>query len=77
MKAAEKKSTLANLVSRSTLLYGSTSIYYQESMDGARHRVEMPLTSHGFSVEFPRMDNIDPYDLNYMLRVFRLERFYP
>jgi hypothetical protein len=75
MKAAEKKSIFLSMVSRSTLLYGSKSINYIYAGDGEPHRMEIPLTSHGVSMEYPRMDYIDPYGLNYMLRIFRVERF--
>jgi hypothetical protein len=37
--------------------------------------MEMPLTSHGLQMEFPRMENLDPYGVDYMLRIFRVERF--
>lgn len=75
MRTAEKGSFFLNLVSRSTLLYGNKSINYIYVGDGDPRRMEIPLASHGFSMEFPRMENIDPYGLDYMLRVFRLEQF--
>ena len=75
MKAAEKKSIFLNLFRRSTLLYGNKSINYVYAGDGEPRRMEIPLTRHGVSMELPRMDNIDPYGLDYMLRVFRHERF--
>lgn len=75
MKAAEKKSVFFGLFARSTLLYGNKSINYIYAGDGESRRMETPLTSHGVSMEFPRMHNIDPYGLDYMLRVFRVERF--
>jgi hypothetical protein len=75
MKAAEKKSIFASLFSRSTLLYGNKSINYIYAGDGEPRRMEIPLNKHGVSMEFPRMDNIDPYGLDYTLRIFRVERF--
>jgi hypothetical protein len=33
------------------------------------------MTSHGAQVEVPRQDHIDPFGLDYMLRVFRAERW--
>jgi len=74
MRAAEKQSIFLHLVTRSTLLYGNKSVFYMSAGDGASQRMEMPLTSHGVSIDFPRMDNIDPHGLDYMLRVFRAER---
>ncbi|HNA86496.1 MAG TPA: hypothetical protein PLB04_13060 [Nitrospira sp.] len=75
MKAAEKKSFFSNLFATSTLLYGNKSINYTHTGTGEPHRMETPLSSHSVSMEFPRMDDVDPYGLNYMLRVFQLERF--
>lgn len=75
MKAAEKKSIFFGLFSRSTLLYGNKSINYIYAGDGEPSRMETPLTRHGVSMEFPRMDNIDPYGLNYLLLIFRQEQF--
>jgi hypothetical protein len=75
MKAAEKKSAFFGLFARSTLLYGRKSINYIYRGDGEPKRMEMPLTGHSVEMEFPRMDNLDPYGVDYMLRVFRTERF--
>lgn len=77
MKAAEKKSIFFNLFARHTLLYGNKSINYINAGDGELRRMEMPLSSHSVEMEFPRMENIAPYDLNVMLWVFRTERFRP
>lgn len=75
MKAAEKKSFFSSLFATSTLLYGNKSINYIYTGTGEPHRMETPLSSHSVSMEFPRMDDVDPYGLNYMLRVFQLEQF--
>ncbi|HYG87922.1 MAG TPA: hypothetical protein VD978_16825 [Azospirillum sp.] len=77
MKAAEKKSIFFNLFARHTLLYGNKSINYIYAGDGEPRRMEMPLSSHSVEMDFPRMENIAPYDLNFMLWVFRAERFRP
>ena len=74
MRAAEKKSVFFGLFARSTLLYGRKSINYIYRGDGEPKRMEMPLTSHSVEMEFPRMDDLDPYGVDYMLRVFRVER---
>jgi len=76
IEASEKKSVFhgLGLFKRSTLLYGNKSINYIYDGDGEPRRMEIPLSSHGVSMEFPRMDNIDPFGLDYMLRVFRMER---
>lgn len=74
MKDAESKSVFLQLVSKSVLLYGRKSINYVYGADGQSHRTEIPLKSHGIEMEFPRMENLDPFGLDYMLRVFRNER---
>jgi hypothetical protein len=74
MRAAEKQSVFFGLFSRSTLLYGRKSINYIYAGDGQPKRMELPLTNHSVKMEFPRMYNLDPDGVDYMLRVFRLER---
>lgn len=75
MKEAEKRSILFNLFSKSTLLYGRKSISYVRGGEGPPRRMEIPLTSHSVQFEIPRMESLDEHGLNYMLRVFRAERF--
>ena len=73
-KAAEEKSLFHNLYSKSLLLYGRTSITYVYDFNGQPHRTLLPLQSHSFTIEHPRMDNIDPSGLDYILCIFRNER---
>jgi hypothetical protein len=73
-KAAQAKSIFFNLVSRSVILHGTKSINYVKNADGSAKRHELVLQKHGTQVDMPRLELIDPFDLNYMLRVFRLER---
>lgn len=73
-KAAEAESVLLSLVKRSTLLYGGRSISYLEDERGHHHRSEIRLGSFSHSVEWPRLQTIEPFDLDHMLRVFRTER---
>lgn len=74
MKKAEENSVLLKLVSKSVLLYGRKSINYVHGVNGQTHRMETPLHSHGVEVEYPRMGNLDPFGMDYMLRIFRNER---
>jgi hypothetical protein len=74
-KEAQKKSVFMNLISKSTLLYGRKSIDYVYDGNGESHRTETPLESHGLEMEYPRMESIDSYGLDYILRVFRAEQF--
>lgn len=73
-KEAEKKSVLMSIVSRSVLLYGTRSISKFVGMDGKEQRNEMPLHSIHHSFETPRLDILEPFDLDYTLRVFRAMR---
>jgi hypothetical protein len=41
---------------------------------GQSQRMETNLKSHGTSIEFPRMERIDPYGLDYALRFFKSRR---
>jgi hypothetical protein len=74
-KAAEAQSIFRDLFSKSVLLYGRKSINYVYGPDGQSRRMEIPLQSHGIEIEAPRMENLDPFGLDYMLRVFENERF--
>lgn len=73
-KAAEAQSFLQDLFSKSILLYGRKSINYVYAPDGQSHRMEIPLHSHGIGMEFPRVENIDPFGLDWMVRFFKSER---
>lgn len=74
MKAAERQSVFFGLFSKSTLLYGRTSINYVHALSAQPQRIETPLTSHSVEMEYPRMEHIDTFGLHLMLRRFRLER---
>jgi hypothetical protein len=74
MKDAQKDSVFLSLVSTSVLLYGRKSIDYVYNTDGQSSRMEIPLQSHSFEGEIPRLGIIDPFGSDYMLRVFRAER---
>lgn len=73
-KAVEAKSPLLSLIPKSILLYGRKSITYVYNADGQQHRVETDLKSQGAEIEIPRMESLDPYGLDYKLRVFMKER---
>lgn len=68
---AQKKSIFMSIMSRSVLLYGNRSISYFEGPDGKKQRNEMKLNSFSHSIESPRLDILEPFDLDYTLRVFR------
>ncbi|WP_413062074.1 hypothetical protein ACLN6N_07405 [Sphingomonas carotinifaciens] len=73
-KASEKNSVLASLATRQVLLYGTRSISYFKGIGGKQQRSEMKMHSFSHSIESPRLDILEPFDLDYMLRVFRAMR---
>ena len=73
-KLAEQKSVFIHLVHRSTILYGKRSLTYVEDHGGSTRAVAMDLKSFGTSIELPRHEILDPVGLDYMLRVYRVEK---
>jgi hypothetical protein len=73
-KIAESKSVLLSLVHRSTILYGKRSLTYITDHDGSQRAVAMDLKSLTTSFELPRREVLDPVGLDYVLRVFRVEK---
>lgn len=74
MKAAQAKSPFLSVIHKSVLLYGRRSINYVYGPSGESHRQEIPLKSHSIQVEMPRAGQLDPFGIEYALRVFRAER---
>lgn len=72
-RAARKKSIFADLVSESTLLYGTRSVSYLQQGPETPRRFEVPLSSFGYSMEVPRIDIVDPVGLQQMLMAFKRE----
>jgi len=73
-KAAEASSPILSLISKSVVLYGRTSVMYSHEGAGTPARTEFPMQRHETEMELPRMLRLDPIGLEYMLRVFRVER---
>jgi hypothetical protein len=73
-KMALSKSVLVSLVRRSTILYGKRSLTYVTDRDGRQRAVAMDLKSFSASFELPRREILDPVGLDYMLRVYRVEK---
>lgn len=76
MREAEKQSVMMSLVKKSVLLYGTKSINYVGEPFTRNRRMEISLQKHSFSTEIPRLQNIDPFSLDYMLRIFRHEKIH-
>ncbi len=74
MKEAGKDSVLLSLVTKTVLLYGRKSIYYAYEAGDQSKRKETPLHSFGTEIEIPRLQDIDPFGLDHMLRIFRAEQ---
>lgn len=73
-KEAMKGSIINLLCSKSVILYGNKSINYIQEPSGQSRRMEIAMSSHGTEIEVPRQEHIDPFGLDYMLRIFRAER---
>ena len=69
------KSSIVNLFTTQTLLYGNSSIYYVQTGNGEHVRQEMQMQSISHSAELPRLNVLDPEVLDYTLRIYRNERF--
>jgi hypothetical protein len=73
-KAARAQSIFMSIIKSSMVLHSHQTAYYQEARDGSLVRHESGMTSHGVSIETPRLDVVDPLGLNYRLMLYRLER---
>ena len=71
---AEHKSVLLGLARRSVILYGKRSVTYVTDYDGSQRALAMELKSFEASFELPRREILDPVGLDYMLRVYRVEK---
>jgi hypothetical protein len=59
------------------LLYGARSISYFKGVGCKQQRSETKMHSFTHSIESPRLDTLEPFDLDYMLRVFRAMKTAP
>ena len=73
-RESEKHAVFTQIAKKSVLLYGTKSINYIGEPYARNRRMEIPLQKHSFSIEIPRMQNIDPFSLDYKLRIFRHEK---
>lgn len=69
-----RKSFIQDLFTTQHLLYGNSTAHYVYDKSGAQQRSELQMSSHSYSSELPKLNVIDPYGLDYMLRMFRVER---
>ena len=73
-KQAMKGSIVEMIATKSVILYGRSSINYVQQGTSGPSRMEIPMQAHSVEMEFPRRHNLDPFGLEYMLRLFRAER---
>lgn len=71
IKEAHKKSPLLSSITKLTLLYGRKFISYSSSLNGQSNRTEIPLHNIRGTTEIPQLAHIDPFGLDYKLRVLR------
>ena len=74
IKSARSSSIISVLgIQESVLLYGNKSISYIHTGPNEKVRQEIPLKQISTSVEFPSLQVLDPHNLDWQLRVFRVE----
>lgn len=73
-KEAEKQSSLLQLVTRQTLLFGRGSAHYLRLDDGSFRRSVSYMSSHGHSIEFPRLETLDPVSFQNRILLYRTEQ---
>ena len=72
-KENQKDYFFHQLFTKTILLYGRKSIFYSKYLNDEPNRMEIPLQNISHSMEFPRLDTLDPHGLDYTLRIFRIE----
>lgn len=72
-KEADERSAFKDIFTNSLILHGPKFRSWRVGPDGKRQAFDMVLQTHGFSVELPRTEVVDPVDLDYRLRRYCLE----
>lgn len=72
-RAAEQHSILRQLASKTVLLYGNSSIHHVHLGNSEQKRMETPLHQFEHSMEYPRLEMLDPWGFDYQFRVLRVE----
>lgn len=73
-RKAHRQSIFWNIVHRSVLLHGSGSVTLVDDGAGKRQPRSMQMHPHEYSVEWPRMEIVDPVGRDLMIRTFRAEQ---
>jgi hypothetical protein len=72
-KEADEQSAFKDIFTNSLILHGPKVRSWRVGPEGKRQAFDMVLQTHGFSMELPRTEVIDPVDLDYRLRRYCLE----
>lgn len=77
MQESKKDSLMSLIATEFTVLYGRKSVLYHPELGNnpKNIRQEMNFQKFEHSIEYPSLDFISPHDLDYMLRVFKIEPF--
>lgn len=73
-RKAHRQSILRDIVHRSVLLHGSGSVTMVNDGSGSRRPVSMQMHPYKYSIEWPRMEIVDPVGRDLMIRTFRAEQ---
>lgn len=73
-RKAHLQSIFRDIVRRSVLLHGSGSVTFVDDGAGGRRPISMQMHPHEYSVEWPRMEVVDPVGRDFMIRTFRAEK---
>ena len=74
MEEGMKHSVIHHIATTQYLLYGETSCFYREGLDGEWHQVNMEMKPYSASVEYPQLAVFDPEGLRVALQQFKYEQ---
>ena len=72
MEESMKHSVIRHLATTQYLLYGETSSFYMEGLDGATHQINMEMKPYSASVEYPQLAVFDPEGLQIALQTVQV-----
>jgi hypothetical protein len=73
-RKAHRQSIFRDIVHRSVLLHGSGSVTLVDDGAGERRPMSMQMHPHEYTVEWPRMEIVDPVGRDLMIRTLRAEQ---
>ncbi|AXF84846.1 hypothetical protein DTO96_100556 [Ephemeroptericola cinctiostellae] len=72
-KKAQEKSIFRQLVRHQLILYSNKTISHIHYGNGEVKREVFPMHTFQASVEYPRLDVLEPHNLDYFIKTFRIE----